>query len=49
MMDHLLEVIKSSSGLSFTDSGKTFTVAKADNFSYKDPVDGSLAENQVEY
>merc|ERR1719319_1936243 len=33
-------------GRKYEAGGKTFTVAKADNFSYVDPVDGSQANNQ---
>ncbi|XP_032826557.2 phosphoglucomutase-1 isoform X1 [Petromyzon marinus] len=33
-------------GKAFTEGDKTFTVAKSDNFSYTDPVDGSVSKNQ---
>ncbi|XP_055339742.1 phosphoglucomutase-1-like [Paramacrobiotus metropolitanus] len=48
MMDHLNALVKDPAltGKSYADGDKTFTVAKADNFSYKDPVDGSVSENQ---
>lgn len=32
---------------SFSAEGKTYTVAKADNFEYIDPVDKSVASKQV--
>lgn len=49
MIQHLEMLIASTSfvGKSFTASGKTYTVAKADNFSYVDPIDNSVAKNQV--
>ncbi|KAF2346158.1 Alpha-D-phosphohexomutase C-terminal [Trinorchestia longiramus] len=31
---------------SFTEGSKTYTVAKADDFSYTDPIDGSVATQQ---
>lgn len=34
-------------GRSFTELGKTYTVARADDFSYTDPIDGALATKQV--
>ncbi|XP_074064586.1 LOW QUALITY PROTEIN: phosphoglucomutase-1-like [Macrotis lagotis] len=33
-------------GRKFTEGGKTYTVEKADNFEYSDPVDGSISRNQ---
>jgi len=33
-------------GKVFTSGGKSYTMAKADNFCYTDPVDGSVAKNQ---
>ncbi|KAF7287696.1 phosphoglucose mutase 1 [Rhynchophorus ferrugineus] len=48
MMQRLEQLIASADfvGKSFTASGKTYTVAKADNFSYVDPIDNSVAKNQ---
>ncbi|KAJ8917283.1 hypothetical protein NQ315_002300 [Exocentrus adspersus] len=48
MMVHLERLIASDSfvGKSFTSSGKSYTVSKADNFSYVDPIDNSVAKNQ---
>lgn len=49
MMHHLETVIadKTFIGKTLTADGKSYTVAKADNFSYTDPIDGSVAKNQV--
>eukprot|EP00914_Ancora_sagittata_P010215 GHVO01019707.1.p1 GENE.GHVO01019707.1~~GHVO01019707.1.p1 ORF type:complete len:560 (-),score=70.55 GHVO01019707.1:660-2339(-) len=33
-------------GRQYTQSGKTFTLAKTDNFEYTDPIDGSISKNQ---
>ena len=38
---------KSNVGRSYQSSGKTFIVSAADNFSYTDPVDGSVTTKQV--
>lgn len=48
MMKYLEQIIVDSSfiGKSFTSEGKTYKVAKADNFSYVDPIDKSVAKNQ---
>ena len=48
-MDHLTALIHNGQmvGKEFKESGKTFKLAKIDNFSYKDSVDNSLSENQV--
>lgn len=48
-MHHLETVIadKTFIGKSLSSGGKSYTVAKADNFSYTDPIDGSVAKNQV--
>lgn len=34
-------------GKQFSASDKVYTVEKADNFEYSDPVDGSISRNQV--
>ena len=34
-------------GKSYTSGGKSYTIGKADNFCYTDPVDGSVTKNQV--
>lgn len=48
MIAHLETLIASKefTGKSYTALGKTYTIAKADNFSYVDPIDNSVAENQ---
>uniref|UniRef100_A0A0K2TMK2 phosphoglucomutase (alpha-D-glucose-1,6-bisphosphate-dependent) n=1 Tax=Lepeophtheirus salmonis TaxID=72036 RepID=A0A0K2TMK2_LEPSM len=48
MMDLLHKVIEDSSniGKSFNSLDKTFTVSKLDDFSYTDPIDGSISTNQ---
>jgi hypothetical protein len=35
-------------GKEFMAGAKTYKVAKADNFSYTDPIDGSVSQHQVE-
>ena len=49
MMDHLATLIASPDivGKEYSDGGRAFKIAKADDFSYKDPVDSSVAKNQV--
>lgn len=49
MMDRLQKLIdeKSLIGQSLTGEGKTYKVKLADNFSYTDPIDASVASNQV--
>lgn len=51
MMDHLEDYIKSGSlvGKKFTSNGKEYVVKVTDNFSYTDPIDKSVAKNQVNY
>lgn len=51
LMQHLEALIADCSfvGKSFCSGGKSYTVAKADNFSYVDPIDNSVANNQVIY
>ncbi len=34
-------------GQSFSHGDKTFKVAKADNYGYTDPIDGSVSKKQV--
>ncbi|ENN77623.1 phosphoglucomutase [Dendroctonus ponderosae] len=48
LMQHLEALIADGSfvGKSFCSGGKSYTVAKADNFSYVDPIDNSVANNQ---
>ncbi|OQV25571.1 Phosphoglucomutase-1 [Hypsibius exemplaris] len=48
MMEQLTNLLNAPDtvGKEFLDGGRTFKISKADNFSYKDPVDNSLAENQ---
>ncbi|XP_066153669.1 phosphoglucomutase [Euwallacea fornicatus] len=48
LMQHLESLIASDSfvGKSYTSDGKTYKVAQADNFSYVDPIDNSVAKNQ---
>ena len=49
MMAHLESLIGSGSfvGQDFSAGGKIFKVKMADNFEYTDPVDKSVAKNQV--
>ena len=47
MMKYLEPLLPSYIGKTFSANGVDFTVAKADNFEYKDPVDQSVAKNQV--
>lgn len=53
MMDHLRKTFSDSSfigkSLKATTSDTTFTVKEADDFSYKDPIDGSLSTKQGLY
>ncbi|KAJ8939351.1 hypothetical protein NQ318_005712 [Aromia moschata] len=48
MMHHLGQLLASKDivGKSFASSGKSYTVRKADNFSYEDPIDNSVTKNQ---
>ncbi|XP_050292995.1 phosphoglucomutase [Anthonomus grandis grandis] len=48
MMAHLESLLTDNSflGKTFTSDGKTYKVSKADNFSYVDPIDKSVAKNQ---
>ena len=39
---------KANIGKEFTAAGKTFKVAKAEDFEYTDPIDKSVAKKQVE-
>ena len=34
-------------GKTLSHGDKTYTIAKADNFEYTDPIDGSVAKKQV--
>lgn len=34
-------------GTKLTNGGKSYTVKHADNYSYTDPIDGSVAQKQV--
>lgn len=49
MIAHLESLIAGNAfvGKSYSSGGKTYVVQKADNFSYVDPIDNSLAKNQV--
>lgn len=49
MMDHLNAYVgdESNIGKVYSAKDKTYKVAKADNFSYTDPVDNSVSKNQV--
>ncbi|QQP48923.1 Phosphoglucomutase1like, partial [Caligus rogercresseyi] len=50
MMDRLHKFIQDGShniGKSFTSLDKTFVISKMDDFSYTDPIDGSVSNNQV--
>lgn len=53
VMSHLSELFASSSfvgsSLKATSSDASFKVAEADNFSYTDPIDGSVSTNQGLY
>ena len=53
MMSHVRKTFASSgfkgSSLKASSSDTSFKVAEADDFSYKDPIDGSLATNQGLY
>ncbi|KAK6188585.1 hypothetical protein SNE40_004732 [Patella caerulea] len=48
MMENLNNVISSPEliGKKFTEGSKSYTVAKADNFCYTDPIDNSVSKNQ---
>ncbi|KRT86223.1 hypothetical protein AMK59_1506, partial [Oryctes borbonicus] len=50
MMDHLEALLgdnaKELVGKSYTSESKTYVIQKADNFSYVDPIDKSVAKNQ---
>ena len=49
MVEHLTAFIsdKANAGKEFTAAGKTFKVAKAENFEYTDPIDKSVTKKQV--
>lgn len=53
MMSHLRELFASSDfvgkSLNATSSSASFTVAEADDFSYTDPIDGSVSKRQGLY
>lgn len=36
-------------GKELSHGGKTYNIAKIDNFSYTDPIDGSVAKKQVRW
>jgi len=38
-----------SVGKTYSHGGKTFKVAKSDNFEYTDPIDHSVSKKQVSY
>ena len=43
----VLVVDPSFKGKSFSQGDKTFVVAQSDNYSYTDPIDGSVSKKQV--
>lgn len=49
MMSEIEELIKKPDflGTKFASGNKTYVVKEADNYSYKDPIDGSVASQQV--
>ena len=49
MMEELRRQVDSGSllGKTFAEGGKSYTVETADDFSYTDPIDGSVAKKQV--
>lgn len=48
MMEHLEKFISGDVvGKSYSSGGKTYVIQKVDNFSYVDPIDKSVAKNQV--
>ncbi|PAA76928.1 hypothetical protein BOX15_Mlig002733g1, partial [Macrostomum lignano] len=46
LMTDLQSRLSSLPGVTLTGGGRSYTVASADNFSYKDPVDASVTSNQ---
>jgi len=46
MIKRLNELLPSFAGSKHSSSGKEYTIEKADNFEYVDPVDGSVSKNQ---
>lgn len=51
MINYVEELIKKSDfiGTKLASQNKTYVVKEADNYSYKDPIDGSIATKQVNY
>ena len=49
MMENLEVLLNDGSliGKTFTQGKKDYVVAKADNFEYTDPIDGSISKKQV--
>lgn len=52
MMANLREMVAESNAANFinkefSNSGKTYQVAKADDFEYTDPIDSSVSKKQV--
>lgn len=47
MMTYLEPLIPGYVGMQLSANDQKFEVANADNFEYKDPIDGSVAKNQV--
>lgn len=47
MMTFIESQMQAFIGQKFTANEKTFTVKQADNFTYTDPVDGSISQKQV--
>lgn len=51
MMQYIEATIQKSEfvGSKLTSASKTYVVKLADNYSYVDPIDGSIANKQVRY
>lgn len=51
MMNYVEELMKKSDfvGTKLASQNKTYIVKEADNYSYKDPIDGSIATKQVDF
>ena len=49
MMDYIEELIKKSDflGTKLSSGNKTYIVKESDNYSYKDPIDSSIASKKV--
>lgn len=50
MMETLENLIEEGLvGKTFSADGKSFTIQKADNFEYVDPIDASISKKQVSF